>query len=59
MFDLCSAKGVWTTLVLVPMAVGAAFLEVLMAGCQFLRVLELMLFDDARWREKREKRLVI
>jgi len=56
MFDLCSAKGVWTTLVLVPMAVGAAFLEVLMAGCQFLRVLELMLFDDARWRrsEKRD-----
>ncbi|KAK0721360.1 hypothetical protein B0T21DRAFT_50904 [Apiosordaria backusii] len=65
MFDLWPAQGGWatqshysvSTLVLILMVVGAVLVGVLMAVCQFLCVLELMLFNpDAGRGEKREKR---
>jgi hypothetical protein len=65
MFDFWPTQGGWatqshysvSTLVLILMVVGAVFVGVLMAGCQFLCVLELMLFSpDAGIKEKRGKR---
>lgn len=65
MFDLWPVQEGWatqshhsmSTLVLILTVVGAVLVGVLMAVCQFLCVLELMLFNlDAGREEKREKR---
>lgn len=65
MFDLWPALGGWatqshysvSTLVLILVVVGAVLVGVLMAVCQFLCILELMLFNpDAGRGEKQEKR---
>jgi hypothetical protein len=65
MFDFWPAHGGWatkshysvSTLVLILMVVGVVLIGVLMTVCQFLCVLELMLFNpDAGRGEKREKR---
>lgn len=65
MFDLWPAQGGWamhslysvSTIVLILMVVGAVLVGVFMAVCQFLCVLELMLFHpDGGRGEKQEKR---